>query len=381
MTVRLIQDAADAAEAARDLRGQVRVALDCEAAGFHRYSDRLCLVQLSAADRTYLFDTLAFDPSPTLREPLEDEGVEVVMHGADYDLRLLDRDLDIRPRSLFDTQVAAALLGEEALGLSALLERYVGVRLSKRYQRADWARRPLPQEMIDYAASDTRYLPKLADQLRTKLEDAERADWATEEFRLLESTRWEEKADQDPVTRVKGASKLDPRAATALRAALEWRDKLARAQDRAPFRVAGDRALLEVARMRPGSPRGLAEIQGISPALARTNGSDLIERLRMVESLPLEELDPYPRIRRSGNGRPDPEFVERVDRLKEIRNRRADELGIARGTLLSNAILTELLRLAPLDAARLRDVPGLKRWQMEALGSVFMRELNGAGGR
>ena len=122
-----------------------RIALDCEAAGYHRYSDRLCLVQLTTAGRTYLLDPLEIDPAPALRAVLEDSGTEVVMHGADFDVRLIDRDLGIRVARLFDTQIAASLLGVEALGLSFLLENRLGIKLSKKYQKADWAQRPLPR--------------------------------------------------------------------------------------------------------------------------------------------------------------------------------------------------------------------------------------------
>jgi ribonuclease D len=155
------------------------VALDCEAAGFHRYSDRLCLVQLTTDSGTdYVLDPLATEVAEVLRRPLEDPAVEVLMHGADYDLRLLDRDLGIRVRGLFDTQAAGALLGEASLGLAALLERHVGVTLEKKYQRADWARRPLPEAMLEYAASDTRHLHRLSSHMRTALVEAGRLEWA-----------------------------------------------------------------------------------------------------------------------------------------------------------------------------------------------------------
>ncbi len=152
------------------------------------------------------------------------------MHGADFDLRLLDRDLGIRLGGLFDTQVAAALLGESALGLQALLESRLGVSLSKKYQRADWADRPLKDGMLDYAADDTRYLMRLADLLLEDLRAAGRESWAREECRALEESATAPGDDEpeDPVTRVKGARDLSPREVTALREALEWRDAIAR---------------------------------------------------------------------------------------------------------------------------------------------------------
>ena len=148
MTFQLITDPRGVQELADALAGETRLAVDLEAAGFHRYSDRVCLVQVSSPDATYLVDPLAVDPAPALRGPLEAPDVRIIFHGGDYDLRLLDRDLDLHPVNLFDTQTAAALLGEPSLGLASLLETYFSVNLSKKHQRADWAKRPLSEEML-----------------------------------------------------------------------------------------------------------------------------------------------------------------------------------------------------------------------------------------
>ena len=123
MTIRLISDPASLQELGEGLTGESRVAVDLEAAGFHRYSDRVCLLQVSSGDQDFVVDTLAVDPSDALRGPLESPTVTVLLHGGDYDLRLLDRDLNLHPVKLFDTQTAAALLGESSLGLAALLKK------------------------------------------------------------------------------------------------------------------------------------------------------------------------------------------------------------------------------------------------------------------
>jgi ribonuclease D len=301
------------------------------------------------------------------------------MHGADYDLRLLDRDLGVKLRGLFDTQVAAALLGESALGLAALLERHLGVKLSKKFQRADWARRPLPDDMLEYAAGDTRHLRELADLLRERLERAGRLAWALEECRFLEEARWTEaQTDEpdDPVARVRGARDLTPREIAYLREALDWRDRIAKARDKAPFRIAGDQALLEAVVRRPGTPEQLAEVKGFSPALARQEGQDLLERMARVALIAEKEMVPLSRRPRGGPGRPSPDAEQRAERLKEIRNKRADELGIDRGTLLPNAVLLEIARREPRTSEELAQVPGLRGWQAEALGEPLLATLN-----
>ena len=301
------------------------------------------------------------------------------MHGADFDLRLLERDLGIRLKGLFDTQVAASILGESALGLQALLEGKLGVSLSKKYQRADWAERPLKEGMLDYAADDTRYLLQLADLLVEDLAKAGRTAWAEEECRALEdSAVASSEADdepEDPVTRVKGARDLSPREVTALREALDWRDQLARARDRATFRVVGDQPLLEAVIRRPLDARELSEIKGFPRGLARGEGEDLLDRFDRVAQLPDEELVPYPRHQRRGPGRPPPEVEELAEKLKNVRNRRAEALGLDRGTLLPNATLIAVALAAPSDLAALERVDGIRRWQVEAVGEQLLEVL------
>ena len=377
MKIRLI-DRDDALEEARSLTQGLRsVALDCEAAGFHRYSDRLSLVQLTAGSFTFLLDPLSLDPRELLRPLVEDPDVEVLMHGADYDVRLLDRDMELRLSGLFDTQIAASLLGEEGIGLSSLLERYFGVKLSKKYQRADWAERPLSEGMKEYAAHDTIHLAELSDLLRERLEARGRMSWAEEEFRELEKIRWDPPAEEpDPVLRVKGARDLAPREAERLRAALLWRDGIAKERDRALFRVAGDPVLVEVALRGPRTLEELASISGMNPGLARGEGSSLVEEMVRIEKLPEAELEGYPRLPRgNGRGRPLPEVEERFQRLKAVRNRHAGELGIDRGTLLPNAVLQAMADEPPASASELEAIPGLRRWQAGVLGDDLLETL------
>jgi ribonuclease D len=362
-----------------ELRSLSRFALDCEAAGFHRYSDRLCLVQLSTPAETYVVDPQSFDPTELLKGPLEDPAVEIVMHGADFDLRLLLRDLGIRLQGLFDTQVAAALLGESQLGLAALLESRFDVKLSKKHQRADWAQRPLTDGMLEYAASDTRYLLDLADLLVRDLDAAGRRHWAHDECRALEENAQDigdaDAPQEDPVVRVKGARDLPPRVVTALRTALEWRDEVAREWDRATFRVVGDQPLIEAVMNTPRDAAGLKQIKGFPGRLASSDGKDLLKRLRTVAELPEDELKPYPRYQSRGPGRPPPEVEAVVDRLKAARNSRADELGLDRGTLLSNAVIIGVAMAHPTDLESLRAVEGLRDWQVEAVGSQLVSAL------
>jgi ribonuclease D len=373
MKVHYIADEHAARSVAQRLASRRRLALDCEAAGYHRYSDQLCLVQLSGPGDTWLIDALALDASRLLRSPLEDPGREIVMHGASYDLRLLSRDLGIRVRGVFDTQVAAALLGESALGLSALLERCLGVHLPKKYQRADWAMRPLPAEMLEYAAADTRHLAALADILRARLDEKERLAWASEEFRWLERTvSMREDPDPDPATNMKNARHLAPRALQRLRALWTWRDEVARRKDRAPFRVAADNVLLQLAESPPRSIGELGRRRGLSPVLARTDGGRLFEHLDRAESIPEARIAPGRRRREGSFPRLLPEAEERAGRLRAARVRRARELGLDPGLLLPNKTIMQIVRANPGSPEELARVPQVRAWQVEVLGHLTL---------
>ncbi len=376
--VTLVDSPAGAEDVRRRLADADAVAVDCEAAGFHRYSDRLCLVQVSVAARTFVLDPLAAPLEDCLRASLEDPETAVVMHGASFDVRLLRRDLGVAVAGLVDTQVLASFAGEPAVGLQSLLEARLGVRVSKKFQRADWAARPLSREMIDYAAGDTCHLHRLAEALGESVRKKGRELWADEECRRIEraAAQPEEEKDVDPVTRVKGASKLDDRSLTALRAALRWRDGIARSWDRAPFRVASDQALLAAVETRPAGSESLAGVPGFPRRLARgPRGAELLRTLRKIERAPEETLVPYPQPPRRPNGRRERPDEAVMDRLKAARNRAADKLGLERGRLVANDVLRAVAVARPCDLGALERVPGVRRWQVEALGEQMLAAL------
>ena len=169
MQYEYIETSEQLAKLVRRLAAEPLLGVDTEAAGYHRYLDRISLLQVSSRSENFLVDPLAIDDLSPLGSLLADRAIEKVFHDADYDLRILDRDLSVTVVGLFDTQIAAAFLGERALGLGALVERFLGPTLPKAFQRADWAARPLSEGMKDYAATDTAYLPQLRDALRERL--------------------------------------------------------------------------------------------------------------------------------------------------------------------------------------------------------------------
>ncbi len=376
MSVTFVRDSGGAEALRTALQNQRSVAVDCEAAGFHRYSDRICLVQLSTVNQTWILDPLTVELGPFLGPVLEDPHIPVLMHGAAYDLRLLKRDLSIEVTGLRDTQVKASLLGEPSIGLQALLERHLGVRVSKKHQRADWARRPLTEGMIDYAASDTRHLHDLSQILNEKLAAAGRTAWAEEEFGWLMQSAHdpEPKEEVDPLTRVKGARDLDAVECTVLREGLDWRDEIAQEMDRAPFRVISDQTLISIAQAKPTSLGDLANMKGVSPRLAKSHGSDLIGRIARIEEGAPGNLLPYPPSPPRAP-RPLPETEARLDLLKGVRNRVANEIGLERGRLMANHLLMEIALANPTHVDALSAVPNIRAWQVELMGERLLEAL------
>jgi len=366
----LVASPAALEEALVDLSREPLLAVDTEAASFHRYHDRVYLIQLSSRDRTIIVDPLAAGDLAQLGRMLADPGTEIVFHDADYDLRLLDQQYGFRAAHLFDTRVAAQLLNEPGIGLAALLEKYLGVALDKRFQRADWSTRPLSQDMLRYAAADTRHLLVLRDILRERLVERGRLSWAEEEFALLEQVRWAAGDDGEPgFLRVKGAKALRGRSLAALRELYQWRDETAARSDRAAFRIINTEPLLEIAKTLPTDAAGLRAIRGIGTELVERRGREMLAAVQRALDLPEQEL---PRIERGPRRAPDPALDARVEQLKAKRNELAIRFDLAPGVLCPNATLEAIARAIPRTVEELRAIPGVRRWQVAEFGEELL---------
>jgi ribonuclease D len=354
------------------IRDVPAIAIDTEGASFHRFVDRIYLLQLSTRTVTAIFDPLAIGKPAGLGQLLEDPGVEVVFHDADYDLRLLHQDYGWHATHIFDTRIAAQLLGVRAFGLAALLERFFGLKLDKKHQRADWSMRPLPQDMLDYAAQDTMYLLELRDRLKQELERAGRWEWAVEEFRRLEGTQWESVGDENGFLRIKGVRDLNRRELAVFRELVAWRDRVARELDRATFRVAGNEALLEVARAAPRTIEALAAVKGVPRGIVERRGEEMLEAVERGLAVPDDKLPRFPRAPRWER---DPDFDARVNRLRAVREAAAQRLDLEPGFLVSRERLEAIARRKPRTLEELREIPELRQWQIEVLGEGLLEAV------
>jgi ribonuclease D len=295
-----------------------RLAIDTEADSLHCYFEKLCLVQLGFDGHDYLIDPLSGLNLQPLMTILASK--EIVLQGADFDLRLLHRSLNFVPTRIFDTVIAARVLGIREFSLAALVRQFFGTILPKGSQKANWAQRPLPRHMAEYAMNDTRYLLPLAEKLETDLRERKRLDWFRQSCqRALEQALVQRVKDEEDAWRISGSGKLDAKASAILRALWQWREKEAQAADRPAFHILQNPLLIEAARsFSAGQTPDFRHFsarrrQGFREAAARA--------LDLPESA-------WPVRRRTKVPRPTPEIEKAAEALRRRRDAVADEHGL-----------------------------------------------------
>jgi ribonuclease D len=356
----------------RKIGGSKLVALDTEGASFHRFVDRIYLLQVSTRERTAVIDPLPIGSPTELGALIEDPSVEIVFHDADYDLRLLQQDYGWQVRNVFDTRVAAQLLGIKAFGLAALLEQFFGVKLDKKHQRADWSMRPLTVDMLDYAAQDTMYLPALRDELKAQLERKGRWAWAQEEFTRLEATKWAPEIEGTAFLKMKGARDLSRRELALLKELVDWRNRVAAEQDKATFRVLGNEPMFEIAKTAPRDRAALSAIKGMPRGMPDTRYQGLLDAV--ARGLAVLEAD-LPKFPRGPRWDRDPDFDTRVSAIKTARDQIAAKLDMDTGVLFSRERMEAVARGNPKSVEEVAAIPDLRRWQVDVFAQAFVDAL------
>ena len=359
----LVTEAAHFAELLRDVSRQDRIALDSESNGFHRYPERVCLLQVATVNAVYIIDPLALEDVSPLGEVLADDRIEKVLHGADYDVRSLDRQWGFRFRNLHDTGIAARFVGMERLGLGAVmletLERTIDK--DKELQRADWSLRPLKPRALDYAAGDVLHLLELRQVLGERLEALGRTGWVAEECARQAEVRYSTPDREMAFLSIKGAGVLDGRGLAILRALHHFREEQAIKQGRPPFRIITDQALLYLA---AHPTEELAKVPGLGEYGVRRYGQGLRRALR-------EGLDAEP-VQRAWAPRdiPSAEETARLKLLKAWRTKEGERLGLDPSVLWPAASLERLSRAPdPLDAEVAS--PEVRHWQRRHMAPLL----------
>ena len=361
---------------AKELLREDVVAFDTEADSFYHYFDKVCLVQIATRKKCWLVDPLGPE-GPKMLEALApvfaSSKVRVLFHAAEYDIYVLKRDCGFEFTNLFDTMVCAQLLGYPAIGLATLVERHFGVVLPKEQQRSDWSRRPLSENQQTYAASDVLYLIKLAEKLEKELHKAKRLDWAVDDFETLCARKWPDREfDKLGYLRIKGARSLDPIHLAVLRELFLLRDKRAREIDRPPFKVLGNRTLLEISRSQATDLDTLAEIKGITDLILRRLGKDLVAAVKKGLRKP---HGPIPKLDTAVRRRMDRRSEKRLSALKDWRGPRSEALKLDPGVLCPNAALESIAATNPKNAEDMKALPELKSWFVREFASEIIGVL------
>lgn len=368
----LIETEADLAAVAREAGAARSLAVDVEADSMFHYQERVCLIQMAANGRIVVIDPLQVPDLTCLKPLFADATIRKVFHGADYDVRSLYRDFDIRIENLFDTQLASMYLGHSETSLEAVVSHRFGVALDKKFQKKDWSRRPLPPEMVAYAASDVIYLIPLADALTRELEAKGRLTWVLENCHLLSQVRPQE--NQQPLfVRFRGAGRLTPRQLAALEALLQLRDQLARQKDRPWFKVMSNTSLLKLANEVPTGMKRLKATKALSPRQVEMYGHAILEALNSARETPDDQLPAYPHRK---SPRISARIPRRIKALRAWRDQVAEALALDPALLFNKALLQEIAVKKPRTTDELVRIPDIHEWQVKAFGEKIISVLN-----
>jgi ribonuclease D len=361
-----VRDAAALPALVARIDASARVALDTEADSLHSYSEKVCLIQLSVVGKHYVVDPLA---GLDLGQFVQALAVKpLILHGADYDLRMLRASLGFRAcGAVFDTMVAAQLLGIEQIGLAALIERFFSVTIEKSGQKSDWSHRPLSEKQLSYAVNDTRFLEPLAERLARELSERGRLEWHEESCRaMVESTGRDKSRDPDDVWRINGAGRLTRRQLAYLREVWLWRDEHARRANRPAFKIFGNQQIFELVAWAESHPD---ESLAAGPKLPRNIYGPLLTTLdeAIRRAAGLSESEWPEQKRRERGAPPSAASLKRMDDLRARCAHLAKELGIAPSTLAARAAIEAVARSEARTVDEIMESGGLLRWQAKLI--------------
>jgi ribonuclease D len=358
----------------KQLRQANRVSIDLESDSYHHYGEKIALLQLSDGKDIFLLDPLAVDIS-SIASLMKDRSREKIFHDVDYDGRMILTFLGVRPFPIFDTMIAARILGKEKVGLADLLNEYFGLDLDKGLQKADWSQRPLSPQMLRYAALDVAYLMALRDELAAEIEKRGRTKWAHEEFSRLVDNLEKMPEREVNVLRFKGARELTPRQLAILQKLLEWRERKARSIDVPSFKIIGNERLIRVAQEQPRSRRELENSKILSPRQMARFGNEIMGAVDKGARVPVARLPRFPKQEQQRRDL----AAERILRnLKVVRDSKAGELELDPGFLMPNAVLKAIARAKPQNMAQMEKSGLLKEWQMDIMGEPLVEAVRKA---
>jgi len=354
------------------IENEKAVGVDLEADSMYHFKEKVCLIQMAATNINVVIDPLVVKDLSPLKPIFKRGDICKIFHGADYDVRSLYRDFRITIHNLFDTELASRFLGVPETGLEAVLKKKFAVTLDKKFQRKDWSRRPLPPDMIAYAAEDARYLLPLAQGLKAELDERNRLGWVNEECEYLSRVRPITVNDQPLYLNFKGAGKLDSRSLAVLENLLGFRREVARRKDKPLFRIFGNRSLMELAGKKPLNLKQLEKTRALSSRQISMYGRQMLAAIQGAMNLPAEELPVYPRKK---SPRISLAVAGRVKALRTWRDKQAQKLAIDPALICNKALMSTIAVQRPLNLSELAAIKEMKNWQKKEFGRDIVRVL------
>jgi ribonuclease D len=357
-------------------------ALDTESNSLYSYYPKVCLIQISApADHSedplavvdYLVDPLRITNLEGLGKVLANPAVEVVMHAAENDMLLLHRSFGIHFGRVFDTQLAARILGWSQVGLAAILEEQFGVVSDKRMQRTNWGKRPLTPQQIAYAQMDTHYLLALRQQLIAELQERGRWDEAQDAFAHLARNNYADRVvEERSFWQMKCTRQLPPGHLAVLEALWLWREDQARQQNRPPFKIITDAELADLAAALPSTSAALRSVVSLGERHQERYGADL---LRIIAEARHRPPPPPPDATLRPEQTLEKAALNRYDALRKWRSERALARGVAPDIVLNNATLLQIAQHRPTTAQDLEQAADIGAWKMRTYGPEILAIL------
>ncbi len=364
-----IEQPASLARLAGDLLEEPVIGVDTESNSLFAYQEQVCLVQFSTDLDDYLVDPLALSDLSSLAPVFANPAIEKIFHAGEYDLICMKRDFGFEFYNLFDTMLAARILGWPGLGLGTMLEQEFGVQADKRLQRANWARRPLSPAMLDYARMDTHYLIALRDILKEKLIETGRLALAEEDFRrLTRVAAGTQNNGAGACWRISGSQDLTPRQAAVLMELCAFREERARAIDQPPFRVLPNQTLIELARLMPRKMGELNQVFGLSPKLIDRYGPGLLAAV--------ERGIVGPPAYRPSSQRPSDDVLWRMEALRNWRKYTAREMGVESDVVMPREVLEAVAVKNPRNLDELGELMGDFPWRLDHFGRQILGALS-----
>ena len=351
-----------------ELSDQDVIAIDTESNSLHAYHEHVCLIQFSTLTKDILIDALVLPDLSLLQPIFSSDQIKKIFHAGEYDLICLLRDYHFKFSNLFDTMIAARTLGFQHVGLGSLLEKYFRIHMNKKYQKANWGKRPLEPEMLEYARLDSRYLIPLSDILERELRHKDCWALASEDFsRLAKNTEVTTEANREDFWKLKGARDLTPKQAAVLKSVYQFRESMAKKQDRPPFKVLGQQALVEISEKPPEILTNLGKIPSLSARQVQRYGRDLMKAVaRGKKAAP--EFPPHRKRQKKS-------VLKRIDSLRAWRKQKGLTLGVPSDVVLPRDVLNRIALKAPGNLSELealmQDVP----YRFNHFGSAILNTL------